>query len=161
MQEIDILMTLAELALALVGFTGIVLALGRRESGLGPVDVYRAIALTTTAGGALALALLPVGLFELGLEEPTVWRAGSASMVAYTMLWFAGTVPMARRVEPNFGAARQRLVVLPISIVNIIAQVLNAWGAFEHAFGVYFAGLSWHLIGSLVAFLLFLVRPAE
>ncbi len=168
MQHSDILMTFAELALALVGFGGIVVALGQRSRGLSSAQVFSATALITLGIGAMAVAVLPIVLHELGASAATALRSSSAVMAMHAIAWFAYILPTARRLDASlgdpkrpFGLHERNYVLLGASGLNVAAQFANASGLSDRPFGILIAGLSWYLIGGLVAFLVFLVEPAE
>jgi hypothetical protein len=69
---------LAELAVGVLGFSGIVAAIGRRASGeLGPLDQRRFGAMVLIAALVVVLALLPFPLHYAGLREVQLWSWSS------------------------------------------------------------------------------------
>jgi hypothetical protein len=168
MQNSDTLMTFAELALALVGFGGIVVALGQRSQSLTPARVFSATALITLGIGAMAVAVLPIVLVELGASTATALRSSSAVMAVHAIAWFTYLIPTSRRFDASrevprraFGLHGRNPALLGASGLNVVAQLASASGLSDRPFGVLIAGLSWYLVGGLVAFLMFLVDPAE
>ena len=80
MQGADALFAIAEISIGLAGSTGIVAALYARSS-WHPLDQWRTISLLIISFGTLGLALLPFGLYSLGLDDSALWRATSAIAV--------------------------------------------------------------------------------
>ena len=107
MQNSDILMTFAELALALAGFTGIVAALGHRAEGLTPAQLYRATSLISIACGAMLAAVLPIVVQALGASTTTALRAASATMAVHAVAWFTYIIPTSKRVEQSLELHRR------------------------------------------------------
>jgi hypothetical protein len=75
LEGIDTLLVLAQLAIGVAGFTGIVTAVHAQR---GAADVARAAGLIANAFGLLALSLAPAVLQSLGVEAGAIWRASSA-----------------------------------------------------------------------------------
>ena len=70
----------AELSVALAGFSGIVIVLGRRQSGqLSRLELRRLANLFTSALLTLLTSLSALTLLHAGMPEVIVWRAVSAA----------------------------------------------------------------------------------
>ena len=89
-------------------------------------------------------------------------------MAMHAIAWFAYFLSAARRLDASrehlkrpFGLHERNYVLLGASGLNVAAQFANASGLSGRPFGILLAGLSWYLIGGLIAFLFFLVEPAE
>ncbi len=84
MDHEDILLTLAEVSVALAGFSGVVAVFGRRDPGTWSfADRFRFFALVHTSLSSLLLCIIPFGLLAFSLAEETVWSALSALFVVY------------------------------------------------------------------------------
>ena len=93
--KIDTLMTCAELALVLAGFSGIIVVLSRSGTRWDPHERLRVTGILVVAFGSLLFALAPVALSYLQVEPDTIWRASSALMATYSTVGLAVLVPQA------------------------------------------------------------------
>ncbi|MBW2292906.1 MAG: hypothetical protein JRG89_19555 [Deltaproteobacteria bacterium] len=83
----DALGAAIEVSIAMVGFAGIVAAVGRRGAGdWNPLDQLRLRILLTAGGVAGAFAFFPFVLLDTGLAPELCWRIGTGVMA----LWFIG-----------------------------------------------------------------------
>jgi hypothetical protein len=78
--ENDIFLSIAELALAVAGFSGVITAFMKRPGKLSIVEVYRIAVLLGITFGAVFLALLPVVLEQFGLGGTRLWTSVSTVM---------------------------------------------------------------------------------
>ena len=98
MEPTDVLASVAELAVAFAGFSGIVAALGRRDEGaVFPEDRIRLAVLIGASLSTAAFALLPLALWEVVDSPARVWSI--ASIRSDWMLTFANS-PEVRQMEP-------------------------------------------------------------
>jgi hypothetical protein len=79
MEHSDILLTLAEIAVAFAGFASLIGLLGRSSSFL---DSSRLVGMVRTALIAAAFAVAPLVPHALGISEGTAWRISGASFFA-------------------------------------------------------------------------------
>ncbi|MFV1979011.1 MAG: hypothetical protein ACC649_06630, partial [Myxococcota bacterium] len=112
------LLTVAELAVGIAGFSAVVAAFSRRDT-YDYRDVVRFLILFTTAGVAIALAFVPSILSDLGLSGPRLWRTASLIMIA---AWFAQMIPSTLRLtrdvkgaEPGEGPTRSFVLTVFVS----------------------------------------------
>jgi hypothetical protein len=83
-QEAETFRTLAEIAIALAGFTGIVAVLGRRVRGeWTPLEWARLRDLLLASLGVVFFAFIPELLYSVIPELPTVWRISSGFFALY------------------------------------------------------------------------------
>jgi hypothetical protein len=155
LQSYDVLLTTAELAVALVGFAGIVVAFQRRGSEpWGRTDLARFWQMIVLAAFALVFSLLPLPFISAGRSETTIWATCSALMATLVGLEIATfTYVLLRRhqVDPHVSAPLS-YYMLATSIAAFGALLANAFGIlFEHSFTGYFLGIL-YLIGSSVVF---------
>lgn len=163
MSDFDAHLAVAEIAVGLAGFTGIVVVFGRDPAHWVPADGYRFVILLTASFGALFLALLPVGFGMLGASPDLALTASGLSMAAYTVGSCLALAPLAWRILRESRALFSVWVFLFVatgSLVNAAAQVCNSVVAAEPNPGVYFLGLLWYLLFACVQFArLLFVRP--
>jgi hypothetical protein len=92
----DTLSTFAEISVALAGFSGIVIAFGRRSIGsLGKLEVRRLSNLFILSGLALVFSLLGISLLHLNLEDSNIlglW--GSAAVLLLATPWLILLFPI-------------------------------------------------------------------
>ena len=120
----------AELAVAFVGFSGIVVALGRRQSGnLSPLERRRLGNLFSQAFAALITSLVALTLLHAEVSEMVVWRLASAAWA------FAATTMLARDwrrlralSEPERALVDRRLLVVIYAavILTVLLQASNS-----------------------------------
>ena len=156
---------LAEVSIGLAGFGSIavVLAQGRRD--MEPADRFRTLGLYMTSLGALFLALLPIGISHMRVEERGIWQASSAALAVY-LIWLTVMVLVLRRrylPKIHYGGPVLVTVVVVTTVINLVAQVLNV-GAWTHPPNPspYFFGVVW-VMGYGCIFLIRLIfhRPED
>ena len=165
MASADALLTIAEMAIALAGFSAVVAAFTIHGE-LTPIDRSRFVWLFATAFVTGLLAFVPTILSETGLADVALWRASSGIMV---FLWLIFTVPFAvgllrDRRDPAFvpQVFSQRPYILVPSVLNLALQLINLWGSvWEPSAAIYLIGtLAW-LSAAAIAFMsIVLERPA-
>jgi hypothetical protein len=85
----DELLTVAELAVGIAGFSAIVAAFSRQGE-YHEADVARFRLLFTAAAAAVGLAFVPGLLSDSDFSGQSLWRIASAIMIA---VWFAQMIP--------------------------------------------------------------------
>jgi hypothetical protein len=164
---LDSLTTVAEIGIALAGFSGLVVVLRKNTGPLNDIEKYRMSVLLATAFGAMFLALLPGALQDLGLNGSRLWRMSSGILAAFSLVFFLAWVLSSRRF---FHVAREIFSVPAFSLVvfghlgNLVLQLLvtlGYWAGREK--GVYLLGLLWLLAHASLQFVRMLFvqpRPA-
>jgi hypothetical protein len=153
----DTLLATAEVAVALAGFSGVVVVLGRPSlSDWTPVDVLRLQSLLGVSLGAVILALLPLAFYHAGLTHALAIGLSSSLMAGYILI--AGVL-FQRSIRGLSPESRQLLsggltgVLSAIWLLVFLVVVLNAIGiVFRHEFGAYFLCLLWFLVVAVVQF---------
>lgn len=153
----DTMQTLAEIAVGLVGFSGMVAVFIRRTGGEGEIAAFRVANLLSLGFTALFLALVPIGLAMSGLDGPELWQAASGTQAAAigVLMWTflrRGRL-LSKRARAIFSdVAYFRLTVWP-TLGAFAASVANAFawpfGAFA---SVYFWALIWMLALTAITF---------
>ena len=81
MSEAENLHIVAEVGIALAGFSGVIVALGHRSEG--PWDIGRLWLLLTQALGAVIFSFVPLLLDAAGLEASAHWRLSNGAMSVF------------------------------------------------------------------------------
>jgi hypothetical protein len=161
-EENETLRTLAEVAVALTGFTGIVAVLGRRAGGeWTPLELLRLRMLLETSLAVLFLALLPLLLQALRPSEASLWRVGNG---VQALVHAGGAAVLSLRVsrlEPSQWPSEERWLTAafaPASLLVFAGQVAVALGALTRdGYFVYLLGLVYFVALAAVHFVLLLV----
>lgn len=158
MEPTDVLLTIAELAIAFAGFSGIVATLGRRDGGaIFPEDRVRISVLLGASLSTTAFALLPFALWEIAGSPERVWRIVSALYVPYGLAIMLVGERHARRAVAEDRDVLRRVSALPQQLSTYVGfplviglQLVNvfAWGRFTP----FLAALLWGLIGCAIGF---------
>jgi hypothetical protein len=165
MQSLDVASTIAEIAVGLAGFSGLVLVLDQRRNRLTGLEKYRLILLLTPSLLALFLALAPLALLETGIGSTVLWRAASGVQALICVGLVAGFAPWTRRVmqeAPEIFHWPQLTLVTGGYLLNGVFQGLHAVGLFGSPNpGVYLVGLVFLLLHAGQQFVrILLVHPA-
>jgi hypothetical protein len=155
------LLNLAEIAIGIAGFSGVIAAFLQRD-GLHPVDRARFINLFATAFSTLVLAYVPIVVSHRVAEPDQIWRISSAAMVVIWLFGssasYLGVFPIIR--EHVFTPVAFWLLSIP-SMMNLAVQVSNAGGWLWHpGFLAYLFGLFVYLYAAGLMFVyIVLYRP--
>ena len=143
------LTTVAEIGIALAGFSGLVVVLRKNTGPLNEIEKFRMSVLLAAAFGAMFLALLPAALQHLGFTDDTLWRTSSAFLVIFSIAFVIGWVMSSRRF---FSVAREIFSVPAFSLmtfghlINLTLQLSVTLGLWEgRSAGIYLLGLLWLL----------------
>lgn len=156
------LLAIAQIAVALAGFSGVVAAFFQ-QGGLLLADRIRFVGIFSVAFLALTLAFLPIALEHLGVGSRRLWSVSSFVMV---VTWFVGfgmwgavrrKVVTGLKVESSIPTA---MLVIP-AIVNLVVQIGNVGGWYwQPGFVAYLFGLLAILYAAGLGFVLaVLFRP--
>jgi hypothetical protein len=161
MNATDLLTTLAQLGVALAGFSGIVVVLGARASDRGPLGERQLLSvLLATSGAVILWSLLPLLLFVSQLPDRRVWLLSSGS-------WVIGQVGVltlrVRQVAQDRSALSQErgfvtfgffggVTALAVQLVNLLWLGV-AWP--------HLAAVTWHLALSFLVFVRLLQPPTR
>jgi len=149
LESLETFTTIAEIGIAIAGFSGLVVVLRKNSGPLNAIEKYRMSVLLATAFGAMFLALLPSTLQHLGLAGDIIWRTSSAFLTAFTFAFVVGWVLSSRRF---FNVAREIFSVPAFSLMtvghlaNLVLQLSLTLGLWRDSRpGVYMLGLVWLL----------------
>ena len=162
MKEDLLLATFASLAVALAGFSGIVVVLGGHARGeWSSRDRYLLTALLTSSGGSALLSVLPLVLDSAEIAEPTIWMISSASAVVLQ----AGLLAVrARRISRDADTRIRERVVLIASYGGgsafMILELVNCF--WLRTSWPHLGTIAWHLAISFTVFVRLVLprRPA-
>jgi hypothetical protein len=160
MNPADLLATLAQLGVALAGFSGIVVVLGARASGEWSTRERQLLsALLATSGGVILWSLLPLLLLAAGLADPSVWLLSSASwFVTQLAILFIRARQFAR--DPGAEGWERRFLILAFvgGVTVLVLQLVNLW---LRASWPHLTAVTWHLMLSFLVFVRLLLAPAR
>ena len=143
----DALLTIAEMAIGVAGFSAIVGAFTGSKA-LTVTDRRRFVWLFTNAFVAALLAFVPVILREAFSSGPELWRYSSLSMAVVWVLaacgWVVGEVRQNRSDSSGEKGFWQGPAALVPSFLNFVLQLANAFGVFAEP------SASFYIIGALV-----------
>jgi hypothetical protein len=156
----DTLSTFAEISVALAGFSGIVIAFGRRSIGsLSKLEVRRLSNLFLLSGLVLIFSLLGISLLHLNLEDTSilgVW--GSATVFLLATPWLIWDVVKVYRLEKVEKARVNPLVLFifnSLAVGMLLLQLANLF--LLQALWPFFLAMVLIVIGAFQQFIL-LVR---
>jgi hypothetical protein len=109
MDPVEFLTAIIEASVALIGFSGLVVALGRRSSGEWSVlDKYRLTILLTVGFILLACTLIALILLSAALSHAVVWALSSAVWVVLVIpfaVWVVSREVIRNPEEPTRSAS--------------------------------------------------------
>jgi len=157
--------TLAEFAIALAGFSGVVVVFRRREGRLHPADHIRIFNALVPSLAAAFLALLPVGLDLLGLTLTASLIVSSIVHAGVVALISLAIEMRIRGLPPDARALLSRPLTLAfyfLLALSVAMNVLNAVSVLgQPRSGVYFFALLVLLaIAATVFARMVFIRPA-
>ena len=158
--------TIAEVGIALAGFSGLLVTLRRREGQLDDIRKFRLRILLAMAFGALFLSLVPDLLISLDIGEILSWRISAGIMFVFNaafIIWLVLASNRIMRLAPEifdwFAFSR----TCAGHFVALILQALIIVQAFPTAtVGLYSVALIWYLLHAAQQFMRMLfVHPSE
>jgi hypothetical protein len=153
MQSYDTLQTIAEVAVALTGFSGVVVVLGTRGgSSWSKEDLVRLRTLVEPSLLALFGSFLPATIQLAGSSGPLTWRLSTGIL---GMLGLVTLIAFARRSHLIDTTVGQR-VLMVISIIGLGALFLASAGVLVLYELIFVLGLIFALIVAAYNFLLLL-----
>jgi hypothetical protein len=124
--ESEVLLTIAEVAVAFAGFASLVGILGHQESAdHAMVLSFRMRGMLLTSLLSVAFALVPIILGEYGLGTRAVWAVSSVLLLGSTLLyvrWMLGVFREMGRAGVKTNPF-QRRVVLPVLLLSLAVLV--------------------------------------
>ena len=156
MNGAEILTTIAQLSVAVIGFSGIAIAFNRQPGRLSEVESYRVLILFANSFAAIFLSLLPFALYYFGLSETAVWRTGSALCLLFELVFLAIHIPRTLTLlhkHRDLFSVPQLCFVLCGHVANVVIQLVNAAGLLTgRTLSLFILGLLWLLFHSVFQF---------
>lgn len=126
----ETLSTFAEIAVAIAGFSGIVIAFGRRSLGsLTDLERRRLSNLFALSGFVIFSTLLSIScLYVESLEATLLWRSQSALIVLLGTLWQIIDWQRIARLEAHERAQVKAAVIYPftgLAVIGLALQIAN------------------------------------
>lgn len=127
----DTLSIFAEVAIALAGFSGIVIAFGRRSLGsLSNLEKRRLSNLFFFSGLVLLFSLLGISLLHIDFsDERTIWISGSTVLAVVTAWWLLFDLRQIRRLDPVERRQINPYLIVPFNVAAVLGlglQIANA-----------------------------------
>src|SRR5438270_10388611 len=97
MNGAEILTTIAQLGVAVTGFSGIAIAFNRQPGRLNDFEAFRVSLLFANSLAAVFLSLIPFAFFYLGWRQEVIWRAASGLGFVFEAVFIASHISPARR----------------------------------------------------------------
>jgi hypothetical protein len=165
-QQESLLTTIAQVAVTLAGFSGLVIAIRTTPTaGWHARDTWSLAWMLGTSLGALFLALLPLVLTSFGLSEGSSWTLATMIMSGAMLLFAFAMALTGRRLTR--GGHRPRVRYFPTVATCLVATVgltagFAAIGVLPHAkVGLFTVGLVTLLLVSALSLVVFLIVLAR
>jgi hypothetical protein len=130
-EAVDGLLTVAELAIGLAGFSAVVVTF-KRKDGFREAERYLFMTLLTVAFACSLVAFVPFALYHAGLTGPKLWASSSA---VYIFIWCVATAFAAAAVmrtpglvHSNYVGRTSTFMAWLTALVNPLLQVANIIG---------------------------------
>jgi hypothetical protein len=143
MTDIESFHSIAGIAVAFAGFTGIVLAVRRSvDARAAAVQRSRLLDLLLASLGAIFFAYLPEAVAAFGVDGTLSWRACALTFVVY----HTAEVLVAAKIGGHVVLTRSDWILVPTGALVMLAQWATVFGFFEpYVQAVYFVALLWLL----------------
>ena len=150
MNDLNSFETIAQLAIGIAGFTGIVLALGKRSQGeLTVIERARLLDLLRITFGAGFLSFAPMLVDSFTANAAVSWRVSHGAFAGWNV--FCATTFIAT-IRPQELPMVNRVIAVPGAVVTVFAALV-AFGLLQRfSYGIYLTGLLWLLFVSAIQF---------
>jgi hypothetical protein len=164
--DIDSLQVIAEVGIALAGFSGLIIAFRKDRGPLDDIQKFRMSLLFLLAFGATFLSFVPDLLSNMAVPAPQIRFGASASLFLYSSIllwwWFRGSRRLAKVVPEIFNW----YAFTTMSVGHVIVLVLQigvVLGISEtRAPGIFALGLVWYLVHAAQQFVRMLyIHPRD
>ncbi len=139
LEDVDILLAIAEIAGVFVGFAALVTVVaGRSQTESRYDDTFRLLHVVITSAQVIAAALVPVVLLRYGLSQSTVWRVSSG--LVFALNWIV--ILFINRVTQGYSSAHTRMRAVSVTSWSLEALyqgslllcIVGAWRGLAPAF---------------------------
>ena len=150
---------IAELSIALAGFTGVAAAFGGRDREFSGIDRGRLDAVFLFAGASLVVSLLVITLADAGLSATTTYRASCAVAGGLLLAICARQIPRVLKLRRDGEALTSRRFIAFAYAYMLGLPAVYFWSAVaEPSSWLLFGGVSSQLLYGLWMFARLLVR---
>ena len=156
------LLVVAQIAIVLAGFAGVVAAYEFKDLTSGTRGDALGLALIVHCGLLDALvAILPLAIYSLGVSEQTTWRIGSGIHSVNYLVYFLYVFTHLRKIHIRKPATMAFFVVLfALGLTTFIVNLLNTLNVGYHGeFGPFFVGCIFPLLIAGYMFARLVLRP--
>ena len=158
------LQTIAEVGVALAGFSGLVVAFRKKTGPLTEVEKYRLQVLLTMAFGAVFLSFLPEVLTSLELQAGRAWSYSGFALCFYSIIFLSWWLRATRNFIHTFPEIFHWTVFTRMALGHVGVIVLQLSAAFSlvpvTTATAFVIALIWYLIHSAQQFVRMLfVQP--
>jgi hypothetical protein len=152
MERVELLTAIIEASVALIGFSGLVIALGRRSSGeWSAAEKLRLSALLGAGVIVLGCTLLALTLLSSGLSHVMVWTLSSVAWAVLVVPFAVLTLSRVFQMAEDRTVGRTYLgVIIAVVVATAAIQVANA--IFLKEFWPFFLGLAATLVLGVTQF---------
>lgn len=167
MQLPESLYTIAEISIALAGFSGLVVALRKNRGPLSSVEKYRLQILLILALGALFLSFLPELLAGFSVDPALLWPFASTLVAMYSVVfviwWLIASRRIARVAPEIFSRLAFARMVVGHAIVVLLLLAVASTVVRESAGAIYVLAMIWYLVHAAQQFIrmLFVVQTSD
>lgn len=155
MPNIHGLEVIAQIAIGLAGFSGVMVAVARPSGGLNSVERFRVRALIYGSFGAMFLAIIPFAVFGGPWAESSSWRVLGAVMTIYTIAGLSFLPAAGFRLRRDYPEQFPRtLIVLQLGnhVITLLLALIILFGLTDHQASAYILALILLLVHGAVAF---------
>jgi hypothetical protein len=166
MRDEEFLLAIAQIAVTLAGFSGLVVAIrGAPPTAWHPRDIWSLAWMFGTSLGALFMALLPLLLVFFRLRDGLVWTVASLVMFVFTIVFSVAMALSGRRLTRSGHRPRVRYFPMAATLLLLMCGFLSGLGGagiFPQArIGFFVLGLIACLLVSALSLVVFLVVLAR
>ncbi len=151
----EVLLTIAELCLALIGFSGVVSVFGRRNEGRWTKDeILRLRTLVEPAMTTLAGCFVPILLTSFFEDQVSLWRASNACLIAIHMIAF-----FLFWIRARTEAVMSQKIMSVIFLGIVLMQILSVAALIDSHITAFLLGLLIGVAVSIHNFYLLVFEP--
>lgn len=143
------LLALAQVAVGLIGFSSVLVALSGEPSKWSALDTYRIKGMLANSICLLLLSLVPFLLSFLGVEDQAVWRCSAGLVAVFLAVGMVTNLRGYLHLSDAYRAATRPPFVWAIYVLGslvLIAESAAALGLLASPEGAYFLGLFFMLM---------------
>jgi hypothetical protein len=159
----DALLTMAQVAVGLIGFSSVLIALSGEPNHWSSLDRYRITGLLGSSVCLLLVSWLPFVLTFFGVEDDVAWRSSAGIFSICLAAGMIGNLRNYRRLPEEHRRATRPVLVVSIYVLGSLVLIITtaaALGLLAEPRGAFFLGLFFCLLLSTYLIVRFLfARP--